>query len=213
MVNKNFHQLIKETKLLDENPITYKEADTFNIQDIKQIKVNKKTLQIDFIPDKKEKQSNFEVNEEARNEIKAEEEKEKEEQKNEIKEEPKNEIKEEPKNEIKVEKEILKEETKNEIKIEAKEETKDKVKKKKNRHKKHKKEKGKIFEIPKTNPYKDLFDFKEVSNLRFQDNSIFRVINNWEEKEWLQTTPLTKDIDELFPNQIFPQGEIQPYSK
>jgi hypothetical protein len=189
--------LIKETKLLDENPITYKEAETFNIKDIEQIKVNKKTLQTDFITDKKEKQSNFEVKEEARNEIKAEEEKEKE----------------EPKNEIKIEKEIQKEETKNESKIEAKEETKDKVKKKKNRHKKHKKEKGKIFEIPKTNPYKDLFDFKEVSNLRFQDNSIFRVINNWEEKEWLQTTPPTKDIDELFPNQIFPQGEIQPYSK
>ena len=197
--------MIKETKLLDENPITYKEGETFNIQDIEQIKVNKETLQTDFIPDKKEKQSNFEVKEEARNEIKAEEEKEKEEQKNEIKEEPKN--------EIKVEKEIQKEETKNESKIEAKEETKDKVKKKKNRHKKHKKEKGKIFEIPKTNPYKDLFDFKEVSNLRFQDNSIFRVINNWEEKEWLQTTPPTKDIDELFPNQMFPQGEIQPYSK
>ena len=110
MVNKNFHQLIKETKLLDENPIDYKEAETFNIQDIEQIKVNKKTLQTDFIPDKKEKQSNFEIKEEARNEIKVEKEKE----------EQKNEIKDEPKNEIKVEKEIQKEETKNEIKIEAK---------------------------------------------------------------------------------------------
>ena len=121
------------------------------------------------------------------------------------------EIKEEPKNEIKEEKE---EETKNEINIISKEETKDKAKKKKNRHKKNKKEKKhKIFEIPKTNPYMDLFNFKEVSKLRFQDNSIFRVINNWEEKEWSQTTPPTKDIDELFPNQIFPQGEIQPYLK
>ena len=37
--------------------------------------------------------------------------------------------------------------------------------------------------------------------------------NNWEEKEWLQTNPPTKDIDEQFPNQVFPQGEIQPYLK
>ena len=201
MVNKNFHQLIQETKLIDKNSITYKEAKPFNIQDIEQFKLDKKTLQSDSIPDGKEKLSNFEDKEEVRNEIKVEKEKE----------EQKNEIKEEPKNEIRAKKEIQKEETKNEIKIEAKEEKK--VKKKKNRHKKNKKEKGKIFEIPKTNPYKDLFDFKEVSKLRFQDNSIFRVINNWEEKEWLQTTPPTKDIDELFPNQIFPQGEIQPYSK
>ncbi len=200
MVNKNFHQLIQETKLIDKNSITYKEAKPFNIQDIEQFKLDKKTLQSDSIPDGKEKLSNFE-DKEVRNEIKVEKEKE----------EQKNEIKEEPKNEIRAKKEIQKEETKNEIKIEAKEEKK--VKKKKNRHKKNKKEKGKIFEIPKTNPYKDLFDFKEVSKLRFQDNSIFRVINNWEEKEWLQTTPPTKDIDELFPNQIFPQGEIQPYSK
>jgi hypothetical protein len=204
MVNKNFHQLKQETKLLDENPITYKEAEPCNIQDIEQIKANKKIIQSDFIPDKKEKESNFELKEEPKNEIKVEKEKE----------EQKNEIKEEPKNEIKVEKGVKKEETKNEIKIEVKEETKDKAKKKKNRHKKNKKEKkGKIFEIPKTNPYRDLFDFKEVSKLRFQDNSIFRVINNWEEKEWSQTTPPTKDIDELFPNQIFPQGEIQPYLK
>ena len=113
---------------------------------------------------------------------------------------------EEPKNEIKDEK---KEEPKNEIKeIEIKE------KKKKKKHHKHKSKKTeKIFDVPKINPYRNLFEFKEVSNSRFQDNSIFRVINNWEEKEWTQTTPPTKDIDELFPNQIFPQGEIQPYLK
>ena len=128
------------------------------------------------------------------------------------KEETKTEIKDEK--EIEIEKEKEKEEPKNEIKIDTKEETKNKAKKKKNRHKKNKNEKkNKIFEIPKTNPYRDLFDFKEVSKLRFQDNSIFRVINNWEEKEWLQTTPPTKDIDELYPNQIFPKGEIQPYLK
>ena len=212
MVNKNFHQIAREINLLDNNSFTHKEAEPFNLQDIGKSKVDKKNLQFGFIPDKKEKESNIEIKEDAKNEIKIE--KEKEEQKSEINEEPKNEINEEPKNEIKVENEIQKQETKNDINTEVKEETKDKVKKKKNRHKKNKKEKkSKIFEIPKTNPYKDLFDFKDVSKLRFQDNSIFRVINNWEEKEWSQTTPPTKDIDELFPNQIFPQGEIQPYSK
>ena len=115
----------------------------------------------------------------------------------------KNEIKEEPKNEIKIEKEKEKEEVPKE---------KTQKKKKKNNKKKNKKA-DKIFEIPKTNPYRNLFDFKEVTKSRFQDNSIFRILNNWEEKECLQTNPPTKDIDEQFPNQIFPQGEIQPYSK
>ena len=58
-----------------------------------------------------------------------------------------------------------------------------------------------------------MFDFKDVSKSRFQDNSIFRVINNWEEKELFQTNPPNKDIDEQFKEQIFPQGEIQPYLK
>ena len=196
MVNKDFQKIIRDIQLADLNEINHKEAEPNILQDTELLKQNKtdKSLKSDFVPEKKE-ETKTEIKDEAEKEIEKEKEKE------------------EPKNEIKVEKEIQKEETKNESKIEAKEETKDKVKKKKNRHKKHKKEKGKIFEIPKTNPYKDLFDFKEVSNLRFQDNSIFRVINNWEEKEWLQTTPPTKDIDELFPNQMFPQGEIQPYSK
>ena len=211
MVNKDFQKIIRDIQLADLNEINHKEAEPNILQDTELLKQNKtdKSLKSDFVPEKKE-ETKTEIKDEAEKEI--EKEKEKEEPKNEIKDEKEKE-KEEPKNEIKVEKEIQKEETKNESKIEAKEETKDKVKKKKNRHKKHKKEKGKIFEIPKTNPYKDLFHFKEVSNLRFQDNSIFRVINNWEEKEWLQTTPPTKDIDELFPNQMFPQGEIQPYSK
>ena len=113
---------------------------------------------------------------------------------------------EEPKNEIKIE-----EEPKNEIKPEKEEEPKEKTQKKKKKH--NKKKSKKIFEIPKTNPFKNLFDFKEISKSRFQDNSNFRIINNWEEKEWAQTNPPTKDIDEQFPTQIFPQGEIQPYSK
>ena len=120
--------------------------------------------------------------------------------------------KEEPEKEIKEDvKEEKIEEPKNEIK---EEESKEKVQKKKKKHNKKKaKKNNKIFDIPKNNPYRNLFDFKEISKSRFQDNSIFRIINNWEEKEWLQTSPPTKDIDELFPNQIFPQGEIQPYLK
>ena len=106
------------------------------------------------------------------------------------------------------------EEPKNEINIEKEEESKEKVKKKKKKNNKKKNKKnGKIFEVPQTNPYRNLFDFKEFTKSRFQDNSTFRLINNWEEKEWLQTTPPTKDIDEQFPTQIFPQGKIQPYLK
>ena len=195
MVNKNYHQIIQEIKLADQNAIIHKEAEHFNLQDIEKLEENKteKSLQSNFIPEKKSIVSNAEIKEEQKNEVKIEKEKE------------------ETKNEINIK---AKEETKNKINIEEKEEAKDKAKKKKNRHKKNKKEKkDKIFEIPKTNPYRDLFNFKDVSKLRFQDNSIFREINNWEEKEWSQTTPPTKDIDELFPNQIFPQGEIQPYLK
>ena len=106
------------------------------------------------------------------------------------------------------------EEPKNEIIPEKEEESKKKTKKKKKKNNKKKNKKnGKIFEVPQTNPYRNLFDFKEFTKSRFQDNSIFRLINNWEEKDWLQTTPPTKDIDEQFPTQIFPQGEIQPYLK
>ena len=123
--------------------------------------------------------------------------------KEEIKEESKNEIKEEAKNEIIINQKEEKEE----------EEPKEKNQTKKKKNKKKKKKTQKIFEVPQTNPYRNLFDFKDVSKSRFQDNSIFRVINNWEEKEWFQTNPPTKDIDEQFKEQIFPQGEIQPYLK
>ena len=124
----------------------------------------------------------------------------------------------EDKKQIEIEKkesEEEEEEPKNEIIIEKKEEEpKEKTQKKKKKHNKKKnKKKEKIFEIPQSNPYRKLFDFKEVSKSRFQDNSILRLINNWEDKDWQQTTPPTKDIDEQFPNQIFPQGEIQPYLK
>ncbi len=41
----------------------------------------------------------------------------------------------------------------------------------------------------KINKYKHLFDFsdKEITNMRFQDNSALRVIKNWEDKPWNQT--------------------------
>ena len=144
MVSKDFDQIIKEIKIADENAIHQKEAESFTLQKLSEIKEDSKTLEY-------------------------------------------------------------------KIKQEKEEEPKEKTQKKKKKH--NKKKSKKIFEIPKTNPFKNLFDFKEISKSRFQDNSIFRLINNWEEKEWAQTNPPTKDIDEQFPTQIFPQGEIQTYSK
>ena len=171
MVSKDFDKIIKEIKIADENAIHQKEAESFTLQKLSEIKEDSKILEYK------------------------------------IKSEPEKKLKEEePKNEIKIE-----EEPKNEIKPEKEEGPKEKTQKKKKKH--NKKKSKKIFEIPKTNPFKNLFDFKEISKSRFQDNSIFRLINNWEEKEWAQTNPPTKDIDEQFPTQIFPQGEIQPYSK
>jgi len=173
MVSKDFDKIIQEIKIADNIAINQKEAESFTLQKLSEIKENSKTLE------------------------------------NKIESEPEKKIKEEePKNEIKPEKE---KEPINEIKPEKSEEQKEKTQKKKKKH--NKKKSKKIFEIPKTNPYRNLFDFKEISKFRYQDNSIFRLINNWEEKEWSQTNPPTKDIDEQFPTQIFPQGEIQPYLK
>ena len=173
MVSKDFDQIIQEIKIADNIAINQKEAESFTLQKLSEIKENSKTLE------------------------------------NKIESEPEKKIKEEePKNEIKPEKE---KEPINEIKPEKSEEQKEKTQKKKKKH--NKKKSKKIFEIPKTNPYRNLFDFKEISKSRYQDNSIFRLINNWEEKEWSQTNPPTKDIDEQFPTQLFPQGEIQPYLK
>jgi len=44
----------------------------------------------------------------------------------------------------------------------------------------------------KINKYKHLFDFsdKEITNSRFQDNTVFRVLKNWEDKPWNQTYEL-----------------------
>ena len=173
MVSKDLDKIMQEIKIADNIAINQKEAESFTLQKLSEIKENSKHFE------------------------------------NKIESEPEKKIKEEePKNEIKPEKE---EEPKNEIKPEKAEEQKEKTQKKKKKH--NKKKSKKIFEIPKTNPYRNLFVFKEISKSRYQDNSIFRLINNWEEKEWSQTNPPTKDIDEQFPTQLFPQGEIQPYLK
>ena len=180
MVSKDLDKIMQEIKIADNIAINQKEAESFTLQKLSEIKENSKNLEnkIESEPEKKIKE------EEAKNEIKLEKE-----------EELKNEIKPEKAGEPK----------------EKEEEPKEKTQKKKKKH--NKKKSKKIFEIPKTNPFRNLFDFKEISKSRYQDNSIFRLINNWEEKEWSQTNPPTKDIDEQFPTQLFPQGEIQPYLK
>lgn len=80
--------------------------------------------------------------------------------------------------------------------------------------KKGKEEEKKVRE----NKYKE-FWLKELAgatyvNTRFQDNSQFRILRNWQEKEgWNQTNPPTRTIDEQFPDQKFPLGEIHAYVK
>ena len=193
MVSKNLNEIIREIKIEDAELINQKEIESFSLerlQELKEKKLNNK-IESEIKVSKVETEIKDEIKEEA---------------KNEIKEEAKNEIKEESKNEI-----IINQKEEKEEKEEEEPKEKNQTKKKKN--KKKKKKTNKIFEVPQTNPYRNLFDFKDVSKSRFQDNSIFRVINNWEEKEWFQTNPPTKDIDEQFTNQVFPQGEIQPYLK
>ena len=70
----------------------------------------------------------------------------------------------------------------------------------------------------KENKWKSFWDEElanaKLVNSRFQDNSCFRVLKNWNEKEnWPQTNPPTKTIDEQFPEQIFPLGEISEYKQ
>ena len=214
MVSKNLNEIIREIKIKDAELINQKEIESFSLERLQELKEKKldNKIESEIKVSKVETEIKNEIKEETKNEIK-------EESKNEIKEESKNEIKKESKNEIKEEsKNEIKKESKNEIIMNQKEEKeeeepKEKNQTKKKKNKKKKKKTPKIFEVPQTNPYRNLFDFKDVSKSRFQDNSIFRVINNWEEKDWFQTNPPTKDIDEQFKDQVFPQGEIQPYLK
>jgi len=69
----------------------------------------------------------------------------------------------------------------------------------------------------KENKYKAFWDIefsnKPLLNTRFQDNSVFRVLKNWEEKEgWKQTNPPTIPIEDQFPEKKYPIGECFPYT-
>ncbi len=66
------------------------------------------------------------------------------------------------------------------------------------------------------NPYREKIKIenenKEISTLSFQDNSHFRLIGNWKEKETKQTIPITKSIDEQYSSlSEFPEGIIMEY--
>ena len=72
---------------------------------------------------------------------------------------------------------------------------------------------------PKENPYRSLIKYDEsikIDNTRFQDNSILRVLNNWEEAKdpstWKQTNYPTKSMDEQYskPEEL-PIGKILEY--
>ena len=74
---------------------------------------------------------------------------------------------------------------------------------------------------PKENPYRSLIKYDEsikIDNTRFQDNSILRVLNNWEEAKdpstWKQTNYPTKSMDEQYskPEEL-PIGKILEYVK
>ena len=184
MVSEDLKEIIKEIKLKDAEIINKKEIESFTLERLQEL--NEQKLDNKIEAEIKESKIETEI---------------------------KDEIKEEQKNEIVIEKKEEKENKDGKENEEEKEEEQKETKSKKKKNKRKKKKTNKIFEVPQTNPYRNLFDFKDVSKSRFQDNSIFRIINNWEEKEWLQTNPPTKDIDEQFQNQLFPQGEIQPYLK
>jgi hypothetical protein len=76
----------------------------------------------------------------------------------------------------------------------------EKAKKKKKRSKKKKTNENAVDVIggekevstnleEQVNKFKQYFDFsdKNITDSRFQDNSVFRILKNWEEKEWRQT--------------------------
>jgi len=75
-------------------------------------------------------------------------------------------------------------------------------------------EKDVIKEVEENiNKYKQCFDFsdKVITNSRFQDNSNFRVLKNWEEKPWNQTY----ELNSLFINllEIIPQNLLKNSTK
>ena len=101
-----------------------------------------------------------------------------------------------------------------EPKKDSQEDNKKKKKKKKKRHNKKKnKNKIKLEEGPRENPYRSLFNFnpEEITTSRAQDNNRFRLIGDWKEGDWSQTNFPTKDIDELYPNRDWPIGILTDY--
>ena len=52
----------------------------------------------------------------------------------------------------------------------------------------------------------------KVTYSRAQDNSHFRLIANWQEGPYRQTTPPTIPIDEQFADGVYPIGEIVEYN-
>ncbi len=101
-------------------------------------------------------------------------------------------------------------------------EVKKKKKKKKKKINKEQAETEEDKEIEeKENKYKQYFDFSKetITNSRYQDNSMFLVLNNWEDKPWGQTYLYlsnrrnfpTISIEEQYPKGDFPIGQIVEY--
>lgn len=55
------------------------------------------------------------------------------------------------------------------------------------------------------------FDLTNLTETRYQDNSVFRVLKDWKETPWKQTNPPTRTIEEQFPNEDYPVGELMEY--
>lgn len=93
-------------------------------------------------------------------------------------------------------KNALEDEIKTESVVKVVDEEKAKKKRKKKKKKASEKKEGEEdFEKDATdlekniNKYRNIFDFSSlnITDSRFQDNSIFRILKNWEDKPWHQT--------------------------
>ena len=109
-----------------------------------------------------------------------------------------------------IKEDVPKEETENQEQV-------DKTKKKKKKKKKNNNENQNTITSstePLENKYRSLIKYDEnvtITNTRFQDNSMLRLIGNWEEAKdpstWKQTNFPTKSIDDQFEKlEEFPQG-------
>ena len=116
-----------------------------------------------------------------------------------------------------IKEDVPKEETENQEQV-------DKTKKKKKKKKKNNNENQNTITSstePLENKYRSLIKYDEnvtITNTRFQDNSMLRLIGNWEEAKdpstWKQTNFPTKSIDDQFEKlEEFPQGKILEYGE